>query len=89
DHLQLHALNAACRLSLHNTQLKAWKRFLVAIGTHDIPWLRKLITSELKRGGSVFAVLTKVDCAVQKNYSPRGYKRTDFECSYLIWKLGG
>ncbi|KAK0232597.1 hypothetical protein IW262DRAFT_1258284, partial [Armillaria fumosa] len=66
-----------------------WKRFSVAIGTHDIPRLRKLITSELKRGGSVFAILTKVDRAVQKNYSPRGYERTDFECAYLIWKLGG
>ncbi|KAK0467600.1 hypothetical protein IW261DRAFT_1612940 [Armillaria novae-zelandiae] len=87
--LRLHALNAARKLGIHNTQLEAWKRFSVAIGTHDIPRLRNLITSELRRGGSVFAILTKVDRAVQKNYSPRGYERTDFERAYLIWKLGG
>ncbi|KAK0479505.1 hypothetical protein IW261DRAFT_1564148 [Armillaria novae-zelandiae] len=87
--LQLNALNAACKLGVCNTQLEGWKRFSVAIGTHDIPRLWKLIASELKKGGSIFAILTKVDHAVQKNYYPRGYKRTDFERAYLIWKLGG
>ncbi|KAK0205752.1 hypothetical protein IW262DRAFT_1274285 [Armillaria fumosa] len=87
--LQLHVLNTAHKLGICNTQLKTWKRFLVAIGTHNIPQLHKLITSELKRGGSVFVILTKVDHAVQKNYSPQGYERTDFEHAYLIWKLGG
>ncbi len=87
--LQLNALNTARKLGVRNMHLDAWKWFSLAVSTHDIPRIHKLVAAEVKNGGSIFSMLEKFDKAARRVYRPRGYERMGFERTYLIWKLGG
>jgi hypothetical protein len=40
-------------------------------------------------GASIFTMLEKIDQAARRVYSPCGYQITDFQHTYLIYKLGG
>ena len=47
------------------------------------------MATQHRAGASVFTMLEKIDQAARRVYSPRGYQITDFQRSYLIYKLGG
>lgn len=89
DSLRLNALVVARKVVVRDRHLDGWKRLAVAISTNHIPRIRSLIAAELNNRGSVYAILGKVDQAVQRNYRPRGYEYADFQRAFLIWKLGG
>jgi hypothetical protein len=61
----------------------------MAIGHEDIPRIRSLMATQSRAGASVFTMLKKIDQAARRVYSPHGYQITDFQCAYLIYKLGG
>jgi hypothetical protein len=47
------------------------------------------MAAQHRAGASVFTMLGKIDQAARRVYSPRCYQITDFQRSYLIYKLGG
>ena len=61
----------------------------MAIGHKDIPPIWSLMATQYRAGASVFTMLEKIDQAARCVYSPRGYQIADFQCAYLIYKLGG
>lgn len=89
NRLKLESLNAARKIGVRNRHLAAWKRLSMAIGREDIPRIRSLMATQHRAGASVFTMLEKIDQAARRVYSPRGYQITDFQRSYLIYKLGG
>ena len=77
-------------MGVRNRHLAAWKRLSMAIGREDIPRIRSLMATQHRAGASIFTMLEKIDQAARRvYYSPRSYQITDFQRSYLIYKLGG
>jgi len=89
NNLKLRSLNNAATIGVQNRHFDGWKRLAMAIGKEDIPRIRSLMATQTRAGASLFLIIEKIDKAVTRNYSPRGYNRTDFECAFLIYKLGG
>jgi hypothetical protein len=87
--LKLNILNIRRSLALRNRQIDMWKRFAVAISREDIPRIRSLMTSELRRGSSIFAIVEKVEKAARRAFSPRGYTQANYKLQYLFYQIGG
>jgi hypothetical protein len=51
--------------------------------------MQVLIKVELHNGAGIFDLLNKIDQAVLTKYRPHSYEEADFQCSFLLWKLGG
>ena len=89
NNLKLHQLNTERSLLVHNRNLEAHKQFLFAMAKGDVPRLHSLVTTQLKNGGSIFAVLDKISKACTQVYHPKNYSDADYQQLFLFHKLGG
>ncbi len=89
NYLKLKALNGRRTLAIRNRHISTWKRLAIAVGRDDIPRLRTLVATELRRGSSVFAIVEKIEKAARRAYSPQGYQEADYKLAFLFLKMGG
>ena len=86
--LHMRGLNAGQSLAFCDQCLDRWKQFAVAIGSSNLAHIQVLIKVELWNGAGIFGLLNKIDHATAMNYWPCSYEEANFQCSFLLWKLG-
>lgn len=89
DTLKLRSLSSAHALTSCNRVIGGWKCLAMAISTNHIPRLKSLFAVEIENGAGVFGLLHKVDQASRLVYHAKSYEEADYQCAFLLWKLGG
>lgn len=87
--LKLKSLAASRMLGVRNRHIDGWKRLAIAISTENIPRIKTLMATAQRAGDSVFSILDRIKKTAQRIYSPKGYAETDYQLTYLIYKIGG
>lgn len=89
DALRLEGLNRGRVLAVRIRHLDAHKRLKMAIIKEDIPRIRTALAVQTENGAGIFGLLRTVDRAAIEVYKPKLYQMSEYQRTYLFWKLGG
>ena len=70
-------------------KLSDYNRFLGLVSSSDIPGLRRLAAQAIRGGAGISAIVRKVEAALERTYSAKGFSGTDFDIALLCLRLGG
>ncbi|EIW77098.1 hypothetical protein CONPUDRAFT_129281 [Coniophora puteana RWD-64-598 SS2] len=87
--LKLNILNLTRRLGTTLTRLDAFNALVMALAEEDVPRLQQLIATAVRHGDSVRTIINRIEEAVTRVYSPRGYDQEDYDIGLLAYRLGG
>ncbi|KZS89273.1 hypothetical protein SISNIDRAFT_417077, partial [Sistotremastrum niveocremeum HHB9708] len=84
-------LNMSRKLTVAGRRGADNQRFMMAAATENVPRLKQLISSALRIGSSVSAIVNKIQDTFQnlKSYSAKGYEDRDYDIAGLCYRLGG
>ncbi|KAF8142295.1 hypothetical protein K438DRAFT_1635851 [Mycena galopus ATCC 62051] len=85
--LQLKLLNLSRQVGRTARCMTDFKRFLMALATHDIPRLHYLIRIAVKQGVSVEEIIWRVEEAAKHLYSAKSFTETERKFMRAIKRL--
>ncbi|KII84375.1 hypothetical protein PLICRDRAFT_701936 [Plicaturopsis crispa FD-325 SS-3] len=86
---KLEILNLNRRLGTLLDKMDDFKRFVMAVGTMDVPRLHQLVRTALNCNASVDSIVALMEKAIEGTYHVRGYDTDNLDLTRLIQILGG
>ncbi|TEB26937.1 hypothetical protein FA13DRAFT_1795190 [Coprinellus micaceus] len=86
---RLRGLNQARKLLTAASTLSEYKHFLVAVASHKVERVDRIICLGLRHKQGIRAMLAVTLKAASGLYKPKDYQEEDYMRAIVLWKLGG
>lgn len=89
DALHLDGLNRSRVLATRTRYLDGHKRLKMSIINGDIRRIRTALAVKVRNGAGIFGLIRTTDDAAVEAYKAQSYERSEYQRTFLLWKLGG
>ncbi|KAI6003279.1 hypothetical protein F5J12DRAFT_893920 [Pisolithus orientalis] len=89
SHFFHKTLNDGHTIAHKLSTIKSHSALVMALSQSDLPWLRQFLSTLLKNGAGINAILHKIEEAIEHGYKPHNYTKDAYDLALLVYCLGG
>ncbi|KIN94711.1 hypothetical protein M404DRAFT_167565 [Pisolithus tinctorius Marx 270] len=89
DDTDIQTLNDGHTIACKLLTIESHSVLVMALSQSDLPWLRQLLSTLLKNGAGINAILRKIEEAIEHGYKPHNYTKDAYDLALLVYRLGG